>query len=99
MSGYASRREAEQIVRATIEHNKVDLPTDVKSYVMARIYVDTIRSRGLGYGWSIEPSESLFWLACIDALRPDVELAPWAGHSTTPVTLDELQRVIEEDAR
>lgn len=57
MSGYSSRREAEEVVKSTVatNYNKWDgLPTGAEHYNTAAIYREVVYSRGHGYGWGVE---------------------------------------------
>lgn len=59
VSGYSSRREAEQVVRATIATYPSAPSHDPRDYRMGRVYEDLITGRP-GYGWDIDPDESRF---------------------------------------
>ena len=67
MSGYSSKKEAQDVVRRTIPlvAAKVGLPTRPGDYFVGHIYKNLIHNRGVGYGWAIDPDPNHF----IDALE------------------------------
>lgn len=53
MSGYASKREAMEVLKHTIEvgwHSKAP-SQDPSDYYMERVFNESFQSRGPGYGW------------------------------------------------
>ena len=81
MSGYASKAEAVQVVRATIAGTSrpADLPADPAAYNMAGIARAVVYSRGTGYGWGIEHSAETFWAAVRANLKVQPVELPHAG--------------------
>ena len=53
MSGYASKREAMEVLKHTIETgwNSKAPSQDPSDYYMERVFNETFQSRGHGYGW------------------------------------------------
>lgn len=63
MSGYASKQEAQEVVKSTVATNYngwEGLPTGSENYNMAGIYRETVYSRGYGYGWGVEHDPAKF---------------------------------------
>lgn len=56
MSGYSSRREAEQVIRASVITNGLD----PKDYYMGWVYHDLVTERGRGYGYGIASDYNTF---------------------------------------
>lgn len=71
MSGWTSKREAEQVIRATIVMNAADLPSgDPGDYWFARLFDDLVRPRS-GGGWGMVEYDHDFFIATTTKhLRP-----------------------------
>jgi hypothetical protein len=61
MSGYSSKAEAGEVVRASIPYNaaSIGLPRDPNAYSIAGIVRDVVPGRA-GGGWAIDPAQEAF---------------------------------------
>lgn len=73
MSGYASKREAMEVLKHTIETgwNSKAPSRDVSDYFLSKVFDQTFHHRGHGYGWgqTFERSED-YHVLLAECLRP-----------------------------